>query len=275
MFNESFIAKAVDYSALQWGITLPVKARKAFKCGKIKRGSHRPITIIWGRKRFKAILAHIHRTAAPNVFQIRYDTNHPLLSLLRKTFAHTHIMTESQRMLKRKGQYRTDPGSHGKEYLKVYPLSAREIVFEPMNIITGVYHHFHQRLIEDNIFDYFLKKKRLQLIRTSKDWMKRSELTHHYNQKWCIYTLLDTRNQLIYVGKADVLGPRIKGDRSASGIPKWNFFRYDAINPEFRDLLERIEEHTYRVVGRLCQSRLQLKGRFSKFKMTNKSIRRA
>ena len=275
MIAESFIAKAVDHSVLNRGITLPVNTQMTFKCGKIKRGSHRAITIIWGKKRFKASLAHVHRSAAPNVFQIRYDSNHSLLALLRKTFVHTYIMTESQQMIKRSGQYRTDPGTHGSEFLKVYPISSREIVFSPMNVITGVYHQFHKRLIDDNIFDYFKKSKRLQVIQTSKDWMPRRELKYHSSQKWCVYTLLDTINKLIYVGKADELGSRIKGDRSASGIPEWNFFRYDSLNSEYRDLLERIEEHTYRTVGRLCKSRLQAKSRFSSFKMTNKSVRRA
>ena len=56
-----------------------------------------------------------------------------------------------------------------------------------------------------------------------------------------------TEDQLIYIGKADILGNRVTPSKEHQGMPAgWNKFRFDVVKPEFSNLIERIEDHTIR-----------------------------
>ena len=62
-----------------------------------------------------------------------------------------------------------------------------------------------------------------------------------------IYYLVNTKKKLLYVGKAENLGKRVKPRRKHQNMEEdWDLFRYDIIRPEFSKILERIEDHTIR-----------------------------
>ncbi|ABK98948.1 GIY-YIG nuclease family protein [Pelobacter propionicus] len=73
------------------------------------------------------------------------------------------------------------------------------------------------------------------------DWMLRSALPLQQGAKNVIYTLIDTRNKLIYIGEAVDLVKRLSANYAS--IPHWDYFRYDVLPDVFaphRVTLERM-----------------------------------
>ena len=104
-----------------------------------------------------------------------------------------------------------------------------------------------QRLADENVFGWLFDKDKQYLISRSTNWIKRKHFVKHENATFVIYYLVHTRDKLIYIGKADKLGKRVKPGRQHQKMPAdWDLFKYDIVKPEYSNLLERIEDHTIR-----------------------------
>jgi len=67
--------------------------------------------------------------------------------------------------------------------------------------------------------------------------------------------LANTKRKLIYIGKAETLGNRVKPGIQHQKMPgDWDYFKYDIIEPDYLPLLERIEDHTIRTVASFLQN---------------------
>jgi hypothetical protein len=72
-------------------------------------------------------------------------------------------------------------------------------------------------------------------------WIPRQNLDEHLTAVNVIYHLYDSKNKFYYIGEAKNLVRRLKQEYSV--IPKWDFFRYDALPMElepYRVTLERM-----------------------------------
>jgi predicted GIY-YIG superfamily endonuclease len=70
-----------------------------------------------------------------------------------------------------------------------------------------------------------------------------------------IYYLANTKRKLIYIGKAEDLGKRVKpGEPHQKMQGDWDYFKYDIIKEEYSNLLERIEDHTIRTIASFLQN---------------------
>lgn len=62
---------------------------------------------------------------------------------------------------------------------------------------------------------------------TKQDWKHRDELKGCIDAKNVLYTLIDTKNKLVYIGEAESLIQRLNQKRLS--ISDWDYFRYDCL----------------------------------------------
>ena len=80
------------------------------------------------------------------------------------------------------------------------------------------------KVIEDEIFE----KSGFRIHK--QDWKPREDLETEIGAENVIYTLLDKKNKLVYVGEAENLVRRLRAGHSL--IPNWTHYRYDLLLPK-------------------------------------------
>ena len=250
--------KKIDRSMMDWGFTIPKSYTKDFEAGKsVKKGSSRKINIIWDNKKYLVRLCHVKRRNYPAVYQMRWDNNNDFLKKLRKTFIQSYIVLKSQKELfdvdnKEGKHFRT---KEHQEAMIFYPLNSKEIKAEIFIKIENEWNTLFRRLTEENVFGWIFDKDKKYLISRSTNWMKVKDFKKHVNAVNVIYYLANTKKKLLYVGKANVLGKRIKLGRDHQNMSgDWDLFKYDIIKPEYSNILERIEDHTIRTLAAILKN---------------------
>jgi len=245
--------KKVDRSMMDWGLTLPKEHIKDFETGTpVKPGSSREIEIIWDKKKYVVKLRHVKRKEYPPVHQIRWDNNKDLLKKLRKTFIQSYVILKSQKELfdisKKEGKhFRTQLSGGQQEVLILQPLGSGKIKFEVFIKIDNGWTALFERLADENVFGWLFDKDKKYLVSRSTNWIKIKKFKEHANATNVIYYLANTKKKLLYIGKAEVLGKRVKpGKQHQNMSGDWNLFKYDIIKSEYANILERIEDHTIR-----------------------------
>lgn len=243
--------KKVDNSSFHWGITVPKELEQDFHTGKnLPIRTSREIDIIWDKKSYRAKFRH-GVTRGHDYFQIRYDNNPELLKRLRKTFIQSYVILKSQKELfetiEEKKQFRSKLAGGQQEVLIVQPIDYKTISFKVFIKIKNEWNTLFQRLADENVFGWLFDKDKKYLISRSMNWIKKKDFEKHKNATFVIYYLVHTEKKLIYIGKADNLGKRVKPGRKHQKMPAdWDLFKYDIVKPEYSNLLERIEDHTIR-----------------------------
>ena len=246
--------KKVDRSMMDWGLTIPKKFWSSFQASNpVTLGTSRDVTIVWDKKKYAAKLCHVNRTKYNPVYQLRWDSNKDLLKKIRKTFIQSYVILKSQKELfdinkKERKHFRTDMASGKQEVIIIKPKNSKEIEFEVFIKIEDEWNTLFERLAEENVFGWIFDKKDKQyLIQRSTNWIKVKDFKKHANALNVIYYLVNSKKKLIYIGKAENLGNRIKPGRKHQNMDgDWDLFKYDIIRPEFSNILERIEDHTIR-----------------------------
>ena len=122
------------------------------------------------------------------------------------------------------------------------------------------------RIIEDEIKD----KNEFRIHK--QDWKIKNQLDTEIGALNVIYTLLDTKNKLIYVGEAKDLRKRLK--QNYSQIPYWTHYRYDTLpkntSTEMRVALERMLIRSYASLLRNSSSVETFK--ISNYRLVNEKI---
>jgi len=254
--------KKVDRSMMDWGFTIPKDHISEFLFNTpLVAGTSREITLVWDRKKYNAKICHVNRTTASNVYQIRWDSNREFLNKLRKTFIQSYIILKSQKELfdnnnPLKKHFRTDlPG--GQQEVSIFsPKNNNELEVSVFIRIENEWNALFERLVSENVFGWlFEKKDKEYLIQKSTNWINVTDFNLHKNAVNVIYYLANTQQKLIYIGKADDLGKRVKPGRKHQEMPgNWDIFKYDIIRPEFANILERIEDHTIRTIASVLKN---------------------
>ena len=253
--------KKVDRSMMDWGLTLPNDYIKDFECGdSVKLGSSRKITIMWDKKTYSARLCHVKRKKYRPVYQIRYDGNRDLLKKMRKTFIQSYVILKSKKEFfdiskKEREHFRTKLPGGQQEVLILKPITSKEIKFEVFIKIVNEWNALFERLAEENVFGWAFDKNKKYLIYRSTNWIKVKDFKKHKNAINVIYYLANTKKRLLYIGKAEVLGKRVKPGRKHQNMSEdWDIFRYDLVKPEYSNILERIEDHTIRALASILKN---------------------
>ncbi len=253
--------KKVDNSVFKYGVTIPKSHIKYFEFGKpIKAGTSRPVNIVWGKDKFQVRLSHVKRNKYGNVYQIRWDSNKELINKLRRTFIHSYIVITSKKILherkKSSKQFRTIISS-GEEVFILTPMNSSNIKLEVFVQIKDEWDPLFKRLVEDKVFDWITDKTKDYLIVRSTKWIDVKEFNKHKDEKNVIYYLVNSKKKHLYIGKAAILGKRVKPGRTHQGMSgDWDKFRYDVIKPEYALFLERIEDHTIRAFASVLKNKI-------------------
>ena len=243
--------KKIDRSSLEWGITIPGKLVDGFLAGrKLPLGTSREVDIKWDRKYYKVRLKH-SSTRGNHYYQISYSSNIDLLKKLRKTFIQSYIILKSQKELfdtvEDQKQFRSKLTGGQQEVLIFQPIDYQTIEVSVFIKIESPWDALFQRLADNNVFGWIFDMDKKYLISRSTDWIKAKDFNKHKNAPCVVYYLVNTKRKLIYIGKAELLGNRVKPGKKHQKMPgDWDYFRYDIIKPEYSSLIERIEDHTIR-----------------------------
>jgi len=255
--------KKVDRSLLQWGMTLPDDwARIVLGRKKLKPGNSLPLVILWKEKTYEARFSNVRRKEYKAVYQFRWDTNKELLLKLRTAFIFSYISIKSHRekfeqtkKIEKGTHFRTAQEGGEQEVLEISPTKDCVVRFNPFIVVENKWNHLFRRLADQNVFGWLFEKERKTFIQKSYPWMPVKEFKKHSESINVIYYLLHKKMKKIYVGKADVLGNRVKPGRAHQGMNgDWDQFRYDIVANEYSGIIERIEDHTIRALSSLLKN---------------------
>lgn len=247
---------------IDWGLTIPKDHIADFLLGnKLAPGKSRGVTLIWDKKKYPAKLSHFNLKKTDSVYQLRWDNSKDFLLKLRTTFIQSYVILKSQKELFEKGKtgnehFRTNLEGGQQEVIIFQPLTNNEIKVKVYIRIKDEWNALFERLVKENVFGWiFEKKEKEYLIQKSTDWYPVSEFENHKNAINVIYYLENSRKKLLYIGKADNFGKRVKPGRIHQNMPgDWDRFKYDIIRLEFSNILERIEDHTIRTVASILKN---------------------
>lgn len=94
-------------------------------------------------------------------------------------------------------------------------------------------------------------------------WRSRAELDFEIGANNVLYTLIDTKNKLIYFGEASNLVKRLRQDHLS--IPNWNYFRYNVLPNQIASHRKTFE----RMIIRDFASVLENKGKIDSIKISD------
>jgi len=252
--------KKIDRSMMDWGFTLPKKFIPYFDQGKkLEAGTQRDIEILWDKKLYKVKICHVNRKQG-KVYQIRWDNNKDFLRKFRKTFIQSYIILKSQKELfdlskSSRKHFRTKMQSGQQEVLIFKPINETRIKCEVFIRIENEWSTLFERLAEENVFGWLFDKNKKYLISRSTSWIKVNDFKRHADVVNVIYYLVNTRKKLLYIGKAEILGKRVKPGRVHQNMPgDWDKFRYDIIKLEYSNILEKLEDHTIRAFASVLKN---------------------
>jgi hypothetical protein len=134
---------------------------------------------------------------------------------------------------------------------------------------SELFKHLIKSTILHKIDDELKDKPPFKIYKT--EWTPRDELEFELGAQNVLYTLIDTKKKLMYIGEASKLVARLTQDHPS--IPKWDYFRYNVLPNEIapnRKILERM-------IIRDFASILENKGnksciKISDYKLTNDKI---
>lgn len=248
--------KKIDRSFFEWGIIIPKEYEYDFLYGEvIPLGSSREIDIIFKKKKYRAKLYHVNRKTAAPVYQLRWDTDRGLTNSFRHEFIHSYVILKSQKELHGKKKFhdteikkfRSNLSGGQQEVVSIRPISTNSIQIEPFIQIHTEWNELFTRLADNNSFENIFSENNDYLIQKSTNWISVDDYYKHESELSVVYYLANTSKKLLYIGKADNFGSRVKPGRQHQEMPPdWDLFRYDIIKPEYVHLLERLEDHTIR-----------------------------
>jgi hypothetical protein len=270
--------KKIDRSTFEWGIIIPKEYVGDFLCSDpIIPGGSRDTKIKYQKKSYKAKIYHVNRSKTTSVYQLRWDIDKEFLRVLRREYINSYVILKSQKELHENAmalkKFRGHMQAGQQEVMTVRPISSTEIHIEPFIQIKTEWNALFERLADANVFGWLFSKDKKYLISRSTGWYSFKELAKHAGQVNVIYYLANTKAKLLYIGKAEIFGNRVKHGREHQDMPRdWDMFRYDIIKPEFCTLLERIEDHTIRSFASILKNTKSFSSlELSSYKLVNKN----
>ena len=123
-------------------------------------------------------------------------------------------------MSKKKSEhFRTDLSGGQQEVLILEPINSKKIRFKVFIRIDNGWNALFERLADENVFGWLFDKNKKYLITKSTGWLKVKEFKNHINKTNVIYYLANTKKKLLYIGKAEVLGKRVKPGKQHQNMP--------------------------------------------------------
>ena len=104
-------------------------------------------------------------------------------------------------------------------------------------------------------------------------WFSRKELKNHISANNVIYTLLDSKNKFLYIGRAKNLQGRYPGKEEHHAIPEWDYFRYNVLGDELAPFLDQLERMAIRDMASLLSNQASIDTKqISEYQLVNTVI---
>lgn len=206
-----------------------------------------------------------------NVVQVFYDGEYDTLKALRKLFIYSYASTIDKSKPKLK------------EVLEFIHIGGNEF---RIKVIAKQVTDFDKMLkfMEDkNLFSFWQKeqsknkKKENIFIDYSRKWINVNKLTDYSNRSNVIYLLYHTKLKNIYIGKANLLGDRVKKGVGRVGLDKeWDKFMFFELNPDYSPFVEQIEMFSIRLLSSILKNEVGIKELNDKnIKLVNKQLKKS
>ena len=268
-----------------WGFTLPKKHNiemiKHFNLG----GDHlrEDITIKINNKRYPAKISmgrinnkgksktrsdRVHPVR--DVIRVTYDGNYETLKALRKLFIYSYATTidGTKPELKEVLEFIHEKDKH----FRIKVVAKQKSDFDKM-----------LRFMEDkNLFTFWKnekdkkKSKENIFIDYSRKWISVNDLAKYSNRSNIIYLLYHSKLKHIYIGKANLLGDRIKKGKGREGLDdNWDKFMFFELNPDYSAFVEQIETFSIRIFSSILKNDVGIKELNDKdIKLVNRQLRK-
>lgn len=274
------------YTFFYWGFTFPKKFNEDFIDFFDLREGHLveeiQITIKGKKYPAKIRMARINNSGKfegrsenkwreRNVVQVFYDREYDTLKALRKLFIYSYASTidKSKPKLKEVLEF-----IHvGDNRFRIKTISKQETDFDDMF-----------KFMEDkNLFKYWKekdsKKKRKNdriILNYSRKWLSADQAIKFKDRNNVIYLLFHSKDNHLYIGKANNFGARVKQGKGRVGLkPNWDKFMWFEINPEYNVFLEELEHFLIRTFASTLNSQLDVEPIIdSKIELVNRQLKK-
>ena len=138
------------------------------------------------------------------------------------------------------------------------------------------------RFMEDkNLFTFWKnensgKKQKNIFVDYSRKWISANEIDKYSNRSNVIYLLYHSERNKIYVGKANLMGARVKKGTGRVGLDgDWDKFMFFEVHPDYSMFLEQIESFTIRSFASIIDNDVGIKNLSAKgIKLVNKQLKK-
>ena len=262
------------YTFFYWGFVLPkdnypeIKKYYNFKNSETKN-----IKLQIKGKKYNAKLLFSKNIASDKwssreVIRIHYDGNRDTLKALRKLFIYSYATTidGSKPKLKELAEF-----IHiDQDIFKVKAVSKQETEFDAMfnfledkNLFAFWQDENSNKQSKDKIFVDFSTK-----------WLDKKELNSYKTRSNVIYLLHNSKENQIYVGKANVFGNRVKESSSRVAMKTFDKFMYFELHPDYSFMLDNLETFSIRFLASMFENYLKVDGlNLESMKLVNKQLK--
>ena len=203
-----------------------------------------------------------------DVVQIFYDRERDTLKALRKLAIYSYATTidTSTPKLKELLEFIHT----GENNFKVKVISKQETEFDAM----------FNFLEDKNLFAFWQdentnKKSSDKLfVDFSTKWLEKKDLINYKNRTNVIYLLHNSKENQIYVGKANIFGNRVKENSSRVAMETFDKFMYFEMHPDYSFMLDNLETFSIRFLASMFENYLNVDGlKLESMKLVNKQLK--
>jgi len=260
---ESCETPIPQWVAEMWNVS------KAFAGSFSKRSPEAEAKILFPRKQYKGWV-----TVKKPTGKFRLSFEDALGVKLKRTFLMSYMRALESKLSKAKNED-IEIDIPFWEFLDIeFDLKTKTFLFKAHYKQFPSFPELFKRLIGSpsvKVIDDELSGKRGFRIR-KQNWKTRDQLLTQLGAQNVIYTLLDSKRKLIYVGEAKDLIARLQ--QGHEQIPDWDFFRYNTLPSGCsRELRVALERMVIRDFAELFSDSLVEDGvRISEYQLTNRKI---
>ena len=271
------------YTFFYWGFTLKKENYKEFidYFGLKEDNLFESITLEINRKKYNAKIRIARQNnqgkgknrsdvqyPVRDVVQIFYDRERDTLKALRKLAIYSYATTIDKSKPKLKELLELI--HTGDNNFKVKVISKQETEFDAM----------FNFLEDKNLFAFWQdentnKKSRDKLfVDYSTKWLEKKELSNYKSRTNVIYILHNSKENQIYVGKANIFGNRVKENSSRVAMDTFDKFMYFEMHPDYSFMLDNLETFSIRFLASMFENYLKVDGlNLESMKLVNKQLK--
>ena len=262
------------YTFFYWGFVLPkdnypeIKKYYNFKNSETKDIKLQIKGKQYNAKLLLSKIAPSDKWPGREVIRINYIGDRDTLKALRKLFIYSYAATidGSKPKLKELAEF-----IHiDQDVFRVKVISKQETEFDAMfnfledkNLFAFWQDENSNKQSKDKIFVDFSTK-----------WLDKKELNNYKTRSNVIYLLHNSKENQVYVGKANVFGNRVKESSSRRAMESFDKFMYFELHPDYSFMLDNLETFSIRFLASMFENYLKVDGlNLDSIKLVNKQLK--